>query len=101
MENGIVCANDYISIEFNIDNSSLVNLRCNWTYNVTFPSPQNIITKDKAKDFFLQKYKPELMYVVNEKSKNETKLIYAQDILAYVDALTGKVYTYSFDNNNN
>lgn len=61
-ENGIPVSFNTGHLTINEDGSRIVNFNVNWTQNIDFAKPENIISADKAKELYKEKLGIELMY---------------------------------------
>lgn len=61
-ENGIPVSFNTGHLTINEDGSRIVNFNVNWTQNIDFAKPENVISADKAKELYKEKLGIELMY---------------------------------------
>jgi len=91
IENGIPVSGDSISVELSPDDLSLIRYSANWT-NVQFPDPDGILTKEDAKNAYINNIGYELLYNIKTKN-NQIDDIYlsyeSKDSSAFIDAFSG------------
>lgn len=91
------------SIEVSIDNMTgeVINYYYNWDDSLIFPSPDNIISLDEAKEIFKDEIGLKLMYKLNYDDGVKPYLVYSTLNNRYIDAITGEIvkndYRYYFD----
>ncbi len=103
--NGIDYSNDSINITVDTRTGEIRELRCRWSSDVNFQSPEGAIGKEAAEKVYFEEYKPELVYTKINKGSDtnkpewETKLVYrlmpTNYISGNIDAFTGKFLNHS------
>lgn len=97
IENSIPVNGDYISVELNPEDLSLIRYNANWTDSL-MPAPENILTLEQAKDAYTKNIGYELLYNIKTKNR-EIEDIYlsyeSRDSSAYIDAFSGNAVKYT------
>ena len=106
--NGVVYDENSINISFNNRTGKLQNFTCRWQEGVNFPTPQNAIGQNQAKDILMKFNTVELAYTNFNKTNDyqnpqfETKLIYRlfpkkpqYNMSMMLDAISGKPIDYN------
>ena len=102
--NGIEFPQDFINVTFDNINGRISGLNVNWSNEYTFPSPDGVITKDKALDVLFNnvgfglKYAVQYVYdLSNSENNKKVKLGYFvnQEIPQTIDAYTGQILDYN------
>ena len=97
LENAIPVAGDYIAINLDSQTLEIIGYDANWA-DAEFPSPQNILTIQQAKDAYTDKIGYERLYniITEDKQVKEIYLSYkAKSSSAYIDAFSGEAKEYS------
>lgn len=96
--NGIPVADQSYTVEINSETGKFMGLSGEFDPSaVTYPDPAKAVSPEKAAKEYLKHHPLELMYyapVIDRKSSESTMLVYKpqenDDVLEYVDALTGE-----------
>lgn len=104
--NGILYQNNSLSVSFDIKTGMIRDLNSNWD-DIDFPSEQNVITVDEARNIYIGLNEPELAYtLINtspdpEKAEMSVKLVYRLKSVepyflgGYIDAFSGNILNYA------
>jgi hypothetical protein len=104
--NGIRYASDSINISIDTKTGEVNNVNYNWSTTISFPSPEGVIAKEKAKELYFREYDIELIYHEYNKKINEAeykkdhKIVYtlkqkqSRSLAGNIDAYTGKLLSY-------
>lgn len=104
---GITFQENNISISIDALTGEPVEMNSNWGKNITFPKPSGNISSEEAKELYMKKFVPELVYAnINvskdvNKPKLETKLVYKllpvdnYGEFMSIDAFTGRYLDYT------
>ena len=102
--NGIEFPQDFINVTFDNINGRISGLNVNWSNEYTFPSPDGVISKDKALEVLFNnvgfglKYGVQYVYDLNNTENNKkVKLGYFvnQEVPQTIDAYTGQILDYN------
>ncbi|SER37272.1 S-layer homology domain-containing protein [Gracilibacillus ureilyticus] len=100
-ENGIPVKGDAIEVRISSSDGTLLDFYQSWQNNVTFPSLENVISKESAFERFLERYEVDLGWKMiqsefkEEEEEHYRKVYYLNDLnvfdqAVYLNAKTGK-----------
>ncbi len=104
--NGIMYGNDSINISIDTETGQVNDMNYNWSTILSFPSPEGVIGKEKAKELYFKEYDAEPIYFEYKKKINENeykqdhKIVYtlkqkqSRSYSGNIDAFTGKFINY-------
>lgn len=97
IHNGIKVSANYANCIISGESGEVTRYNIFWTDNISFKE-ENFITNESAEEIYKKELGYELFYIINEKDNQKTgELVYKPkyDENAYIDAVSGKVKTYS------
>lgn len=91
--NGIPFYNDTVSIDVNRQTGKVQSYYCNWSEDLEFPSPKNIISLEEAQKAYMEKLGLRLIYdyaVIDDKINVFAAYAPKHVMNSYIDAFTGE-----------
>ncbi|KOA18194.1 peptidase propeptide and YPEB domain protein [Clostridium homopropionicum DSM 5847] len=91
--NGITFMENNISVAIDSETGELLEISCNWSNDIKFPTITRIVSEDEAKELYANTYSTELQYSKVNVSKDTKKPVFeAKLVYKPVSKLNGNLY---------